>query len=1405
MAKEIKIGHDRRPAPIVPGNVPLYNLQTGQPLIDEGGTPLVSAEDTVLGSEATSDKATPVVFTDEPSYNKVKNIKLTGRNFSVTGDIVTAEAGTGSFIAELSAGDKLLLPTGLEGSTKVYETRTVLEVTGEDSCKLAQSVTSNSSLFGELIKLSFIKIDPTFPVEEQFAAFSEVSTSILGYPKAEEQLGLFSNVSSYGLDDDEFIFYRRDDAVYQPDSWTLRKNRIYGNHYRSRYREAKEESAIIIETFRTPYSYPYGPDFGNNYSSENYQRFNNFLKIGALLYDTYKDDDFGYSQNFLPYIANHVVLDTVTTGGNANYQTVNGQNYLINDFITGEQIKRTDTNAIIGTVRQYRMQDKVLHFNEEIGLILTNENLQEIPIEGVTSNTTARIISDMTFSKSDAFFSNMITPLNPAYANSAAFFAQVDTWTETWRDIGRNNFDKLNGAPLDADEVNANELVQKFIVQALDLTGDDINVYQNSRPGYSTAQASRAYLESRKAFRYQPGRISGYTFGVRASNDARDDNNVIIEWGIGNDTDDLVFQIRGSNFSIVRRSVVPLSEEVLAKNQLFPEDQVLITKDTQNNQTFTGLENKQVYETVITRDRWNGDPLNGNGPSGHNWVAENVTMYKIEFGWYGAIGVQFYAYVPVGEGEARWVKLHRLVIENQLGQPCMGDPYYKFKYSVIVNDYLNVRTPQYIYKYGTSCYIDGGDEGTVRVASATSTPKIAPVESAEGAQNSTTLVAIQPKSIINNSLGKNIKNKQSIFPKELSISSSGLTEITIVKCKSCPGYGYTYQPNLIAGYNGTERYFTFPPVTGGFDRSRVELKLLTRTASGTSGSNVISLTDVEFLRAGDIVDPNQVNSSVPSGTIITEIVGNAIVLNNNLTGNVSGSLEIQPVFLQKDYFSKIIASRIWNTYIGDFDETTQEDIAGLEPRYTTAKLKTIDSAAVSGVQDLIAELYLEDRTIPETYRSGFDVIVNYPIEFPGRLSQYSALAASSIPVVGRKNSLLFLTPGYRTFDTGSYSSNQVADWRIGITSLKPVSDGTGGINWFDPQGNQVEFTDNYKLYAERFSEGIDKDEDGYERGETDFGRVPAFTVDYRIPEPPGTNTGRCQFVNITVGDAQSISCQQVKGSSLPVADVQQSYPAFNPDAWYVRSSTFPFTFDPSNAEVGFDPLDPVGDNATPPNVGSGVYFKSKVITYSTVEDQLETTYQLIELSDKIYQTATDELTPITIWYIPVNLETYRKLATKALNFNPYPLYFFIETRDGAKINGPIIKEVGQVTNTYNPRWIVTNSMTIDTTNIAVGPIGDTVSTTGNLTDAPPNFVDNNRLSSALVDVQNESQLRPYEVIDKLYVGQDTKTISLDNIFDYSKETITPDLLNTTAYFFIATSKEPSSVEVQATLTYIEQQ
>jgi len=74
MGKDIKIGHDKRPAPLITLDRPLFNIRTGKPLTDEGGTPLVSQEDTFLTTETSSEKATSIVFTDQKTFSKSDKI-----------------------------------------------------------------------------------------------------------------------------------------------------------------------------------------------------------------------------------------------------------------------------------------------------------------------------------------------------------------------------------------------------------------------------------------------------------------------------------------------------------------------------------------------------------------------------------------------------------------------------------------------------------------------------------------------------------------------------------------------------------------------------------------------------------------------------------------------------------------------------------------------------------------------------------------------------------------------------------------------------------------------------------------------------------------------------------------------------------------------------------------------------------------------------------------------------------------------------------------------------------------------------------------------------------------------------------------------------------------------------------
>jgi hypothetical protein len=112
---------------------------------------------------------------------------------------------------------------------------------------------------------------------------------------------------------------------------------------------------------------------------------------------------------------------------------------------------------------------------------------------------------------------------------------------------------------------------------------------------------------------------------------------------------------------------------------------------------------------------------------------KNVTMYKIEFSWYGAVGALFLAYVPVSNGEARWVRVHHLRASNQLKVSSLGNATLPITYLVygggspnrfgyannkrLVSEFPYGSSSEHIVKYGASYYIDGGDRGTVKLYS----------------------------------------------------------------------------------------------------------------------------------------------------------------------------------------------------------------------------------------------------------------------------------------------------------------------------------------------------------------------------------------------------------------------------------------------------------------------------------------------------------------------------------------------------------------------------------------------------------------------------------------------------------------------------------------------------------------
>jgi hypothetical protein len=146
-----------------------------------------------------------------------------------------------------------------------------------------------------------------------------------------------------------------------------------------------------------------------------------------------------------------------------------------------------------------------------------------------------------------------------------------------------------------------------------------------------------------------------------------------------------------------------------------------------------------------------------------------VTMYKMEYSWYGAVGGHFLAYVPdaTTPGEARWVRVHHIRASNQLTSPSLGNPTLPISYLVQKATSGNENA---LYKYGASYYIDGGDKGTITARSQSNTTDRSVTTSG------TTLIALQTKNTINS-----IRNRMQVYPTRLGVGTSDRTVVRLIK------------------------------------------------------------------------------------------------------------------------------------------------------------------------------------------------------------------------------------------------------------------------------------------------------------------------------------------------------------------------------------------------------------------------------------------------------------------------------------------------------------------------------------------------------------------------------------------------------------------------------------------------
>lgn len=265
-------------------------------------------------------------------------------------------------------------------------------------------------------------------------------------------------------------------------------------------------------------------------------------------------------------------------------------------------------------------------------------------------------------------------------------------------------------------------------------------------PGGKRDGTMTAYWQSKRAFRYQPGRVTGFTFGVRMSTESNYDEE-IIQWGCRNNVGDgYYFQLeKGTDLYVVRTS-------------------------------------PDLGTLKVPREEWSGDPILAiEGSTGWSLDLSKVTMFKIEFSWYGAVGAKFMAYVPIAHDEARWVELHYILAENQFIYPSLRNPYLNL--FIQARSKAGATSPTFINLYGSSVYIDGGDKGTVTTAAGI-LPALKPINSTGRA-----ILGLSTKASINN-----VTSRKAIYPVNLSVFATTDARFDLVFQENgiCGGESYFY-------------------------------------------------------------------------------------------------------------------------------------------------------------------------------------------------------------------------------------------------------------------------------------------------------------------------------------------------------------------------------------------------------------------------------------------------------------------------------------------------------------------------------------------------------------------------------------------------------------------------------------
>ena len=429
------------------------------------------------------------------------------------------------------------------------------------------------------------------------------------------------------------------------------------------------------------------------------------------------------------------------------------------------------------------------------------------------------------------------------------------------------------------------------------------------------------------------------------------------------------------------------------------------------------------------------------------------------------------------------------------------------------------------------------------------------------------------------------------------------------------------------------------------------------------------------------------------------------------------------------------------------------------------------------------------------------------------MSQFSGVAVSDFKFTGNKIEIQFANPNSKD------NYGKWADFKIGLTDIEPQVTGTADINaeitgWIrDTSTGIVDAatvvpTDDEFIFGRHNQdwEGLNEDGEGTSEGWRPLTPRVQMGLDYRIPTLPSPGGGHCSKITFEVANPTYISgIEYLDFKSIdpatggPTAAGTQHY-------LQLKNSTLP-NLKYSGGQVAIkttlSEIDPItGDPKIVVEVQPSLRYVGEPKTYTMPGLGGTTdTFSFIELSGRLDSTYAALSPNINLAFRPVKATANGGInVSKLFNYRPFPLYMLFKGLDKATINSVSVKEIiGNFSRTISPRFFVAPS-----TNTTITDAG------GNATrgDAPTHYQEKSRLSSALVDSQNEQKIRDgYKVIDTVYVGENTtKQIDMSPIFGADRAVITPDNNNIESTFLIAKRVDGvnDAVDMEATITFKEQ-